>query len=271
MTKLMIDGYPHKVQNKYYKWYINIILNAIQRDTTNEYCETHHILPRSLGGSNIQQNLVKLTGREHYICHWLLVKFLVGDGKDLMLFAFHFMSYCSDNRYYTSRLYETQKIAHANAVSIMLKRFWECDEYKEHMRKSIRLSWSNGARNEQLAHMKENSPFKIKAVHLKTIENRTKNNTNIWVTNNPMKDPVKAKEIAKSRSGVNHYMSKSRAFYYRKLGDVEWIKIEGLLDDELVKLGFPRATFMKMIHGDYRPQRGTMSEYEVKRILNEDN
>ena len=38
------------------------------------YFEKHHILPKSLGGSNDEINLVKLTAREHFICHWLLVK-----------------------------------------------------------------------------------------------------------------------------------------------------------------------------------------------------
>ena len=38
------------------------------------YTEKHHIIPRSLGGSDSVDNLVKLTAREHFLCHWLLVK-----------------------------------------------------------------------------------------------------------------------------------------------------------------------------------------------------
>lgn len=36
--------------------------------------EKHHILPRSLGGSNDDENLVSLTYREHFVCHRLLAK-----------------------------------------------------------------------------------------------------------------------------------------------------------------------------------------------------
>lgn len=36
--------------------------------------ETHHIIMRSLGGSNDKSNLVNLTLREHYFMHELLVK-----------------------------------------------------------------------------------------------------------------------------------------------------------------------------------------------------
>jgi 5-methylcytosine-specific restriction endonuclease McrA len=61
------------LQNKYTKWYFNIIFNAQNRDISC-YAENHHIIPKSLGGSNKKENLVKLTAREHFICHWLLTK-----------------------------------------------------------------------------------------------------------------------------------------------------------------------------------------------------
>lgn len=39
-----------------------------------EYFETHHKVPKSIGGTNDRNNLVNLTAREHYIAHLLLVK-----------------------------------------------------------------------------------------------------------------------------------------------------------------------------------------------------
>lgn len=41
----------------------------------NGYSERHHIKMRSLGGSDEESNLVRLTAREHYIAHLLLTKF----------------------------------------------------------------------------------------------------------------------------------------------------------------------------------------------------
>lgn len=38
------------------------------------YTERHHIVPRSRGGSDDASNVVTLTGREHYLAHWLLAK-----------------------------------------------------------------------------------------------------------------------------------------------------------------------------------------------------
>lgn len=40
------------------------------------YTERHHIVPRFCGGSNEASNLVRLTARNHFIAHLLLVKFV---------------------------------------------------------------------------------------------------------------------------------------------------------------------------------------------------
>ena len=39
-----------------------------------EYGEVHHIVPKSEGGSDEPDNLVKLTAREHYVAHLLLAR-----------------------------------------------------------------------------------------------------------------------------------------------------------------------------------------------------
>jgi hypothetical protein len=64
------------LNNKYTKWYIDIINHAINRDCPNEYTEKHHIIPKcfSIGHERDNGNIVSLTGKEHYICHQLLVR-----------------------------------------------------------------------------------------------------------------------------------------------------------------------------------------------------
>jgi len=76
------------LQNKYTVWYNNIIQQAKSRDLPNEvYTEKHHVFPKSLGGDNSESNLVKLTAREHFICHLLLPRMLTGVAKRNMTFA----------------------------------------------------------------------------------------------------------------------------------------------------------------------------------------
>lgn len=65
------------ISNKYKKIYFSIILNAKYRiKDPEEYYEKHHIIPQGIGGKDTYRNIVFLTGREHFICHRLLLKFL---------------------------------------------------------------------------------------------------------------------------------------------------------------------------------------------------
>ena len=56
--------------------YCALISKRLENPITKNdcYCETHHIIPKSEGGSNDKSNLVNLTAREHYIAHLLLWK-----------------------------------------------------------------------------------------------------------------------------------------------------------------------------------------------------
>ena len=46
------------LNNKYSRWYINIITKAIDRSAViGEYYEKHHIIPKSMGGNNKKENL----------------------------------------------------------------------------------------------------------------------------------------------------------------------------------------------------------------------
>lgn len=70
------------INNKYKHWYDSIIKSANNRQLNeDEYYERHHIVPKSIGGSNDAENLVTLTTREHFVCHRLLVKFVDDEYK----------------------------------------------------------------------------------------------------------------------------------------------------------------------------------------------
>ena len=50
------------------------LINQAKNRLVDGYTEKHHILPKSMGGSNQAFNIVKLTAREHFLAHWLLFK-----------------------------------------------------------------------------------------------------------------------------------------------------------------------------------------------------
>jgi hypothetical protein len=61
----------------YKKIYDQIIENSIKENRVKNKLtlyEKHHIIPKSIGGTNNKNNLVLLTPKEHYICHKLLVE-----------------------------------------------------------------------------------------------------------------------------------------------------------------------------------------------------
>ena len=97
------------IDNKYTKWYNNIVNNAAARETIG-YVEKHHIIPTSLGGNNSRSNKVALLPREHYICHLLLTKMTIGQDKYKMAFALSMMNKVrniGEGRYIpANRLYE---------------------------------------------------------------------------------------------------------------------------------------------------------------------
>lgn len=80
--------------------------------------EKHHILPRSMGGTNSKDNLIELSLREHYIAHLILWKEYGGK----MAQAFHMMT--SDPRFdvrLTSRQFAEIKKDHSELVSERFK------------------------------------------------------------------------------------------------------------------------------------------------------
>lgn len=48
------------------------LINKYRNQNIEGYYETHHIIPKYLGGSNDSENLIKLTYRQHILAHLLL-------------------------------------------------------------------------------------------------------------------------------------------------------------------------------------------------------
>jgi NUMOD3 motif len=119
------------LQNKYTNWYFSIISNSKNRLHVDGYTENHHIVPKSLGGSNDPHNLVKLTAREHFVCHMLLPKMLEGDNRQKMIYACWAMANqkrSDQDRYkINSRLYSMVK----SQASINHKSFKHTEEHKK--------------------------------------------------------------------------------------------------------------------------------------------
>jgi hypothetical protein len=71
----------------------------LTRHKQDGYFESHHIIPKSLGGTNDSDNLVLLTAREHYIAHLLLYyHYKQIGGSDFRKMSYALVSMASTNK-----------------------------------------------------------------------------------------------------------------------------------------------------------------------------
>lgn len=92
----------------YEKIYNSLIDKRIKEKSKEDYTETHHILPKSMGGDNTISNLVVLSAREHFIAHYLLWK--IYKTKE-MGFALHAMRMSKGLKKLNARQYELLRLA----------------------------------------------------------------------------------------------------------------------------------------------------------------
>lgn len=70
------------LSNKYTRCYFAIIAQArLDNEQYSGYTEKHHVIPKSMGGGNNKENLVRLTARQHFVCHLLLTRMVEGKFK----------------------------------------------------------------------------------------------------------------------------------------------------------------------------------------------
>lgn len=103
----------------YHKIYHSIIKKATIRNLPRKgiiIVETHHIIPKSCGGSNNKNNLVTLIPKEHYLCHLLLERIYRGTEYHTKMLRAAFMM----GRYgtKTSRTYQSIKEAHIRTLKL---------------------------------------------------------------------------------------------------------------------------------------------------------
>lgn len=120
----------------YLAHYERLIARGKTRTPTG-YSERHHIVPRCMGGSNKKDNIVRLTGEEHYIAHQLLVK--IHPSVSHLASAAVFMAIrCSNNKAYG---WLRRRSAKATSASMMGNKSWlgktHTEEWKEARRKEM--------------------------------------------------------------------------------------------------------------------------------------
>lgn len=102
----------------HYQKIYNQIINRSQHRLCEDYIEKHHIIPKCMGGNNDENNIVHLSFREHFICHWLLCKIYPNNKK--LLYAFSSMVRVSITNSYRNDILTSR---HFNLVKKYLRPY----------------------------------------------------------------------------------------------------------------------------------------------------
>lgn len=120
----------------YHKIYNQLVEHCNKREEINGYTEMHHIIPRCLGGTDEGSNLVRMTAREHFVAHELLVKMYPLEYK----LAFAFVSMCKPCKNLKGRkstLYHWHRVRVSEAAKEYRKKQLADPEFMERWRKSM--------------------------------------------------------------------------------------------------------------------------------------
>jgi len=136
------------LQNKYHRWYYNIIESAkargflTRRQATEAlgYVEDHHIYPKCLFPElvKVKSNLVFLTFKEHIICHLLLTKMAYGENRYRMYKSLEMISSVENIGDRSVYNIPTRWIEYAkNEGRTAVLEFWTPERRKAHSEKLL--------------------------------------------------------------------------------------------------------------------------------------
>ena len=191
----------------YQRIYDQIIDRARDREL-NCYREKHHVTPKCLGGSNTKSNLVELTAREHFICHWLLSRLYPEEPK--LSYAFWMMSTSKRPSRYrpSSRAYEEAKQLQSILRSQQLLGHITSQETKEKISKSNR---GKKRTEEERKKMSDVQKGKIGSWNGRTHSEESKQKMREKKLGSKASDETK-KKMSESRTGLKRTEDQRKAY-----------------------------------------------------------
>jgi hypothetical protein len=102
-----------------------------KQESILDYCEKHHVTPRSLGGSDEKENIVRLVARDHYFAHCCLAK-IHGGKMWSALFAIANMTKTNGTSSYflRGRMVSVSRKRAAEVRSVNMTELWASGAFK---------------------------------------------------------------------------------------------------------------------------------------------
>jgi hypothetical protein len=142
-------SYESFSNNKYKKWYVNLIESRKFNTKVQGETEAHHVFPQSIYGKN--KFVVNLTHKEHYIAHLLLYKIFknndISSEKKMLLSLLSMMKLTNtkNNRivFGNSRLFEMCRKNLSSHMSQQSKEMWDDDAIRSRLTKHRQEYWDD--------------------------------------------------------------------------------------------------------------------------------
>lgn len=163
----------------------------MRSDQNLGYTEKHHVIPKAFGGSNEKSNIVVLTGREHYICHRLLVRMVKNQKtKKSMAWALHLMIH-------SVNLFQDRYLPKSRAFESIRREFAAIRKAEPYVRTKEHQDKINAANTKRLKGTKFSDEVKAKMSASKTgVRNNMFNKTHTAEAIQKIRDKVKGKPIS---------------------------------------------------------------------------
>jgi hypothetical protein len=141
---------PTSKNQEFLDLYNDLIDSASENINNQPNMELHHILPRSMGGSNSKLNLVYLSTEQHYEAHYLLWK---AYENQQMSCAFHLMTTNKSDR---RQLSVDEFVKLREDYRLSKKEYWKSlsEDKREHHRKACN-PWVNKTPEEREVYKKK--------------------------------------------------------------------------------------------------------------------
>lgn len=192
-----------------------LIINRAKTRSINGYTESHHIIPKCMGGKNTKDNMVELTPKEHFICHKLLHQ--IYPNENGLVFAYWMMAKVSSknqerNIRLTSREYEELKLKYIKVLKERVpwnKGLNSLDDRVKKYAKSKR--WNDG--------LNKKDDIRLSNLSKKQLDGRKK-----FFQNKYQKDIIKILELQSNGLNVKEIcriMNFSKTAYYHRISTIK--------------------------------------------------
>ena len=207
----------HEVKSQhFFNRYLKFI-EYCRSSKKDSYGEHHHIIPKSMGGTNDNTNLIFLTYREHFISHLLLWKSFQNKETNFALWS---MRMGNRNFKLNSKSYSKLKEQHSKLQSDRMKMFNPMfnEESKEKISKSRKGKKASLETKQKMSMVRKGvkkteetkNRISISSKNKKKSEehrlNLSKNHANVSGSNNPMfgRSVVKEKNLKWYNNGYEN-------------------------------------------------------------------